>query len=69
MAHLRMSVWGPAEFVETLPRRLVGEGLLAGVLGAATIIGTTLFGAWTGSSLAGGECVPCVSWPSPCTCP
>ncbi|MEV6542488.1 hypothetical protein [Streptomyces sp. NPDC051665] len=47
---------GPAEFVEAPPRRLVGEGLLAGVLGTAAIIGTTFFGAWTGrSSLAGGE--------------
>ncbi|WP_020684205.1 hypothetical protein [Streptomyces prunicolor] len=56
MAHLRTSVWGPAEFVGTPPRRLVGEGLLAGVLGAAAIIGTTLFGAWTGrSSPSGGE--------------
>ncbi|WP_406120428.1 hypothetical protein [Streptomyces sp. NBC_00989] len=56
MAHLRTSVWGPAEFVGTPPRRLVGEGLLAGVLGAAAIIAATLFGAWTGkSSLAGGE--------------
>lgn len=55
-AHLRTSVWGPAEFFGAPPRRLVGEGLLAGVLGAAAITGTTLSGAWTGrSTLVGGE--------------
>ncbi|MGQ4475746.1 hypothetical protein [Streptomyces sp. SAS_276] len=56
MAHLRSTVWGPAEFVGLPPRRLVGEGLLAGALGAAVIIATALFGAWTGRpSLADGE--------------
>jgi hypothetical protein len=56
MAHLRASVWGPAEFVGMPPWWLVGEGFLAGVLGAGAIIGTTLFGAWSGRSpLADGE--------------
>ncbi|WP_427164648.1 hypothetical protein ACQF4J_04540 [Streptomyces sp. C1-1] len=56
MAYLRTSVWGPAEFVGRPPWWLVGEGLLAGVLGAGAIVGTTLFGAWTGRlSLADGE--------------
>ena len=56
MAHLRTSVWGPAEFVGRPPWWLVGEGVLAGVLGAGAIIGTALFGAWTGRpSLADGE--------------
>lgn len=56
MVHLRTAVWGPAEFVGLPPRRLVGEGLLVGALGAVAIVGTTLFGAWTGSpSLAAGE--------------
>ncbi|WP_406164642.1 hypothetical protein [Streptomyces sp. NBC_00996] len=56
MAHLRTSVWGPAEFVGLPPRWLVGEGILAGTLGAGAILGATLFGAWTGRpSLADGE--------------
>lgn len=56
MVHLRTSVWGPAEFVGRPPWWLVGEGLLAGVLGAGAIVGTALFGAWTGRpSLADGE--------------
>lgn len=56
MAHLRASVWGPAEFVGRPPWWLVVEGLLAGVLGAGAIVGTTLYGAWTGRpSLADGE--------------
>jgi hypothetical protein len=56
MAHLRTSVWGPAEFVGRPPWWLVGEGLLAGVLGAGAIVATTLYGAWTGRpSLADGE--------------
>lgn len=56
MAHLRSTVWGPAEFVGLPPRWLVREGLVAGLLGAAAIVGTTLFGVWTGRpSLADGE--------------
>ncbi|TQJ91232.1 hypothetical protein [Streptomyces sp. SLBN-31] len=56
MEHLRTSVWGPAEFVGRPPWWLVGEGLLAAVLGAGAIVGTALFGAWTGRlSLADGE--------------
>ncbi|MFF7984062.1 hypothetical protein ACFZDK_33945 [Streptomyces sp. NPDC007901] len=56
MAYLRTSVWGPAEFVGRPPWWLVAEGLLAGVLGAGGIVGTALFGAWTGRpSLADGE--------------
>lgn len=55
-AYLRTSVWGPAEFVGRPPWWLVGEGLLAGVLGAGAIVGATLFGAWTGRpALADGE--------------
>jgi len=56
MAHLRASVWGPAEFVGRPPWWLAAEGALAGVLGAGAIVGTTLYGAWTGRpSLADGE--------------
>lgn len=56
MEHLRSAVWGPAEFVGLPPWWLIGEGLLAGFLGAGTIVCTTLVGAWTGPpSLADGE--------------
>ncbi|MFF7980160.1 hypothetical protein ACFZDK_13670 [Streptomyces sp. NPDC007901] len=56
MAHLRATVWGPAEFVGLPPWRLVAEGLLAGILTAGAVVGTTLYGAWTGRpSLADGE--------------
>ncbi|MET9967771.1 hypothetical protein ABZZ80_18045 [Streptomyces sp. NPDC006356] len=56
MAHLRSTVWGPAEFVGPPPWWLVGEGVVAGVLGAASIVGAALFGAWTGRpALADGE--------------
>ncbi|MFE0255773.1 hypothetical protein [Streptomyces sp. NPDC059010] len=56
MAHLRTSVWGPAEFVGLPPWWLVGEGLLAGMVGAVTIAGTALVGAWYGlPALANGE--------------
>ncbi|MEU6148114.1 hypothetical protein ABZ848_48250 [Streptomyces sp. NPDC047081] len=56
MAYLRSSVWGPAEFVGRPPWWLLAEGLVAGILGAGAIVGTTLFGAWTGRpSLADGE--------------
>lgn len=56
MAHLRASVWGPAEFVGRPPWWLVGEGILAGVLTAGAIVASTLFGAWTGrAALADGE--------------
>jgi hypothetical protein len=56
MAHLRASVWGPAEFVGRPPWWLVMEGLLAGALGAGAIVGATLYGAWAGRpSLADGE--------------
>ncbi|MFG2794713.1 hypothetical protein [Streptomyces sp. NPDC048419] len=56
MAHLRVMVWGPAEFVGLPPWWLVGEGILVGILGAGAIVATTLFGAWTGRpSLADGE--------------
>jgi hypothetical protein len=49
-------VWGPAEFVGLPPRLLVRDGLLAGFLGAAAIVGTTLVGAWYGlPALANGE--------------
>ncbi|MGV9347078.1 hypothetical protein ACWDSD_20120 [Streptomyces spiralis] len=56
MAHLRTTVWGPAEFVGLPPARLLGAGILAGGLGAATIVGTAVLGAWTGGPLpADGE--------------
>lgn len=56
MAHLRSTVWGPAEFVGAPPWWLVRKGLLVGLLGAGTIVCATLFGAWTGTpSLADGE--------------
>src|SRR4051812_44779575 len=56
MAHLRASVWGPAEFVGRPPWWLAVGGVLAGVLGAGAIVGATVFGAWTGRpSLANGE--------------
>ncbi|MEU9207750.1 hypothetical protein AB0D27_07285 [Streptomyces sp. NPDC048415] len=56
MAHLRSTVWGPAEFVGLPPWWLVGEGLLAGTLGAAVIVGTAVGGAWYGHpQLADGE--------------
>lgn len=56
MAHLRSTVWGPAEFVGLPPWWLVGEGILAGTLGAAVIIGIAVGGAWYGQpQLADGE--------------
>ncbi len=56
MAHLRTTVWGPAEFVGLPPYRLAGKGVLAGCLAAAAIIGSTLAGAWYGvPELADGE--------------
>ncbi|MGW0820254.1 hypothetical protein [Streptomyces sp. NPDC002845] len=56
MAHLRATVWGPAEFVGLPPWRLAGKGLLTGALGAATIVGAAVAGAWTGvPALASGE--------------
>ncbi|MEU8851902.1 hypothetical protein AB0C70_38035 [Streptomyces sp. NPDC048564] len=56
MAHLRSSVWGPAEFVGLPPWWLVGEGLLAGGLGVVAIVGTAVVGAWYGlPALAAGE--------------
>ncbi|MGQ4383467.1 hypothetical protein [Streptomyces sp. SAS_270] len=56
MAHLRSTVWGPAEFVGLPPWWLVGEGLLAGTVGTAAIVGTAVAGAWYGNSqLADGE--------------
>lgn len=56
LAYLRSTVWGPAEFVGRPPWWLVGEGLLAGSLGAAVIIGVTIVGAWYGlPALAEGE--------------
>jgi hypothetical protein len=54
--HVRSMVWGPAEFVGLPPWCLVGEGVLAGVLGAGAVVGTALLGAWTGRpALASGE--------------
>ncbi|WP_435612401.1 hypothetical protein [Streptomyces sp. bgisy159] len=56
MAHLRSTVWGPAEFVGLPPWWLVGEGLLVGTLAVSAIVGTAVAGAWYGlPALAGGE--------------
>lgn len=56
MTHVRAVVWGPAEFVGFPPWRLVGKGLLAGTLGVAFIVGSTVVGAWYGLPvLARGE--------------
>ncbi|RZB14317.1 hypothetical protein StrepF001_38815 [Streptomyces sp. F001] len=55
-AHLRATLWGPAEFIGPPPWWLVGEGLLAGVLGAGLIVGAGAMGVWTGTpTLASGE--------------
>ncbi|MDF3301726.1 hypothetical protein [Streptomyces tropicalis] len=55
-AHLRATVWGPAEFVGLPPRWLVVEGMLAGVAATSAIIGTAVVGALTGVPvLADGE--------------
>jgi hypothetical protein len=56
MSHVRSTVWGPAEFVGLPPGWLVAEGALAGAVATAAIVGTALFGAWSGRpSLADGE--------------
>jgi hypothetical protein len=56
MAHLRSTVWGPAEFVGLPPWWLAAEGLLVGCLGAGAIVGAAVVGAWYGiPGLAGGE--------------
>lgn len=56
MAHLRSTVWGPAEFVGLPPWWLVVEGLVAGGVGSAAIVGTAVAGAWYGvPGLADGE--------------
>ncbi|MEU7852133.1 hypothetical protein AB0B69_32575, partial [Micromonospora parva] len=56
MTHLRAMVWGPAEFVGLPPWGLVTEGVLAGILTVGAVVGTALYGAWTGCpSLADGE--------------
>ncbi|MFI0961157.1 hypothetical protein ACH4S8_07070 [Streptomyces sp. NPDC021080] len=55
-AYLRSTVWGPAEFVGWPPRRLVGEGILVGGLGAGSIVGAGAVGDRTGVPvLASGE--------------
>ncbi|MEU2551424.1 hypothetical protein ABZ589_06940 [Streptomyces sp. NPDC013313] len=55
-AHVRNTVWGPAEFVGSPPRWLVAEGFLLGIVGVVAIVGVSLFGAWTGRPLlSGGE--------------
>ncbi|WP_328437161.1 hypothetical protein OHA71_07855 [Streptomyces sp. NBC_00444] len=56
MAHLRSTVWGPAEFVGLPPWWLAAEALLAGCVGAGAIIGVAVAGAWYGiPGLANGE--------------
>ncbi|WP_328878755.1 hypothetical protein [Streptomyces sp. NBC_00299] len=56
MAHLRSTVWGPAEFIGLPPRWLAMEGLAAGCVGVGAIVGATVAGAWYGvPGLADGE--------------
>lgn len=56
MAHLRSTVWGPAEFVGLPPWWLAAEGLLVGSVGVGAIVGATVAGAWYGiPGLADGE--------------
>ncbi|MDW4905878.1 hypothetical protein RB628_11175 [Streptomyces sp. ADMS] len=56
MAHLRSTVWGPAEFVGLPPWWLAAEGLVAGCVTAGGIVGVTIGGAWYGiPGLADGE--------------
>ncbi|WP_225833586.1 hypothetical protein [Streptomyces sp. NK08204] len=56
VAHLRATVWGPAEFAGFPPRGLVAQGIFVAVLGLTAILGTTLAGASTGvPALADGE--------------
>ncbi|MBC2907630.1 hypothetical protein H4N64_40190 [Streptomyces sp. PSKA01] len=56
MAHLRSTVWGPAEFVGLPPWWLTAEGILAGCLGAGAIVGSAVAGAWYGvPGLGNGE--------------
>ncbi|KUO14777.1 hypothetical protein AQJ91_45035 [Streptomyces dysideae] len=56
MAHLRSTVWGPAEFVGLPPWWLAAEGLVAGIVGAGAIVGSAVAGAWYGiPGLADGE--------------
>ena len=56
MSHLRTTVWGPAEFVGLPPRRLLAEGLFAGILTAGAIICVGAAGVWTGRpALVSGE--------------
>lgn len=56
MAHLRARVWGPAEFMGLPPWRLVGQGVLVGLLGAGGIVGAGALGMWSGPpALASGE--------------
>ncbi|MFG2523521.1 hypothetical protein [Streptomyces sp. NPDC048527] len=55
-AHLRASLWGPAEFVGLPPRRLLAKGLLVGALGTSAVTGGVLLGMWAGpAALASGE--------------
>jgi hypothetical protein len=56
MAHLRGTVWGPAEFVGLPPWWLVVEGLVAGGVAVTAIVATAVAGAWYGvPGLADGE--------------
>jgi hypothetical protein len=56
MAHLRSTVWGPAEFVGLPPWWLVAEGIVAGGVGVTAIVATAVAGAWYGvPGLADGE--------------
>ncbi|GGV72474.1 hypothetical protein GCM10010277_85500 [Streptomyces longisporoflavus] len=45
--HLRSVLWGPAEFVG-VPGRLLAEGVLAGTVAAAAIVGSAFAGMWGG---------------------
>ncbi|MFE6401051.1 hypothetical protein [Streptomyces alboflavus] len=54
--HVSTWVWGPAEFIGLPSRRLVGKGVLTGLLGAGGIVGAGALGMWTGpTALGSGE--------------
>ncbi|MER7895730.1 hypothetical protein ABTX62_06275 [Streptomyces sp. NPDC096046] len=48
MAHVRATVWGPAEFVGFPPWWLVAEGVFVALSAVLGIVGTSVLGAWTG---------------------
>ncbi|MFD9865108.1 hypothetical protein [Streptomyces alboflavus] len=55
-AHVHAWVWGPAEFMGLPSPRLVGKGVLTGLLGVGGIVGAGALGMWTGpAALRTGE--------------